>query len=79
MADEEVQAIEKFVLANNKEEALKCFSSTSDFKLYIEGNHFLSLNQDAKVDEILKILSRNPELAKKLEVRKLIKSLEKND
>lgn len=79
MADEEVQAIEKFVLANNKEEALKSFSSTSDFKLYIEGNHFLSLNQDAKVDEILKILSRNPELAKKLEVRKLIKSLEKND
>ena len=77
MADEELQSLERYLLSENKVEALKLFPSTSEIKDYIVGKQLLSENPfDPKLEEILKKLSKNNEFHLRLKLRQLLKQYE---
>ena len=77
MADEEIQSLERFILAEDKEESLRHFPTTSSRKLYLEANSILSLDPfSSRLTDILKLLEGSSEFYQKLQLRVWLKQYE---
>lgn len=80
MADEILSSLEKYIMSSDKQAALQYLTADSDIRLYLEGNALLDADpSSSKLSKLLKTLKKNPELAKKLEARKLIRTLESSE
>src|SRR5690349_14719329 len=80
--DYEIPPLEDYIKSANKLDALNEFPSSSETKLYLEGNLLINSNQSdsarfKKISEKLK--TNSPELYERLFYRKLVRDLESND